>query len=95
MKAKHKRKNCIVRYFERTYKNKLFAIALFAMGYSSMFLDGDCTFFVFMLIFALPLFFTSEKWVAQGSSHGLLFFATITFPFMEAYKRGLNYEKDT
>ena len=64
MKAKHRRKNCIVRYFERTYKNKLCAIALFIAGWASIKIANDATFFIYLLIFALPLFFTHEEWIA-------------------------------
>ena len=49
-------------YFKRTWKNKIFALILLLCGYIPMYVEKDATAFVFMLIFAVPLFFASKDY---------------------------------
>jgi hypothetical protein len=52
-------------YIRRTYKNKLCAIALIAVGLATLYIPDnyDIGGLVLMLIIALPLFFTSKKYL--------------------------------
>lgn len=58
-------KERMIRHFvqniERTWKNKLGAIAFVLTGAAPMVLDGDATAFVLALMFAIPLFFTTKQ----------------------------------
>lgn len=47
----------------KTWKNKLYAIVLLACGYVGIPLENDATAFVFMAMFAIPLFFAKENWI--------------------------------
>ena len=49
------------RYFEKTYKNKLVALALTALGVISGMVANDFTFLVWLLIFIIPLTFAKEN----------------------------------
>ena len=51
----------MIKYLKRTYKNKAVALALAGIGYLSTFIDGDATAFVFLLLFAIPLFFARKN----------------------------------
>ena len=51
------------KYLRRTWKNKAAALAIGFVGYLSTFIDGDATAFVFLMMFAVPLFFTKKKFV--------------------------------
>lgn len=46
------------------YKNKLVAIALIAIGLLVMFLVGDATFLVFVMIIGIPLFFAKKNYIS-------------------------------
>jgi hypothetical protein len=52
-----------VRNLDRTWKNKICAIALICAGMISMMIDGDATALVLMLIIGIPLFFTEKEFV--------------------------------
>lgn len=52
-----------VNYIHRTYKLKLIVLALLLIGYISMKISNDGTFFAFTIIFFGPLFFVKEKWI--------------------------------
>lgn len=52
--------NKFVRYMTKTYKNKLAALAIIAVGILSLVLDHDATLLVFGTIFAIPLFLTKK-----------------------------------
>lgn len=52
----------IARYFRKTWKNKLCAIALLTLTFSVAKLTGEATAFVIMLVFALPMFFARSNW---------------------------------
>lgn len=47
----------------KTLYNKLMAIAFLILGYASVKIEGDGTFFIFSLMFAIPLFFAKENWI--------------------------------
>lgn len=51
----------IKRYFRRTYKNKLCAIAMIIIGIIATNIDNDATVLVFTLLFGLPLFFAKRN----------------------------------
>lgn len=52
-----------VKYIRRTFKNKVVALAMIGLGVASRMLSDDATFLVFMLIFAIPLFFARKNYV--------------------------------
>lgn len=51
----------MVKYLRRTWKNKAVSLALALVGYLSIGIDNDATFFVFALMFAIPLFFARRN----------------------------------
>lgn len=51
----------LIRYFRRTAKNKIAAIAFILGGAVPVMIDGDATALVFMSFFAIPLFFANEN----------------------------------
>lgn len=53
-------------YLKRTWKNKVAAIVLMAVGYISMLLDGDGTALVLLTMLSMPLFFMRENVIAIG-----------------------------
>ena len=68
MKVEIKRKegllNKIVRiiFNKKLLKNKIYSVALISIGYLSIkLLEGDCTVFLLMLMFGLPVFFADEN----------------------------------
>lgn len=46
-----------------TLKNKICAIALLICGGISIFIEGDATVFIFMLIIAIPMFLSKKNWI--------------------------------
>lgn len=62
MTRRERRIRRFVRYMHRTFKNKLCALALVAVGAVPMIMDRDATAFVFMLIFGGCMFFSNEDW---------------------------------
>ena len=46
----------------KTWKNKLYALVLLALGYLSVLVENDATVLVFLAMFAIPLFFAKENW---------------------------------
>jgi hypothetical protein len=50
------------KYLKNTMANKIVALGLATLGYISTFL-GDGTFFVFVMMIAVPLFAAKERWV--------------------------------
>jgi hypothetical protein len=50
-----------MRYFKKTWKNKILALFLAGVGYLSALITGDGTAFVFLLIIAVPLFFAKRN----------------------------------
>ena len=53
----------MIKYLRRTWKNKAAALAVALVGYLSTFIDGDATGFVFLMLFAVPLFFTRKNFI--------------------------------
>lgn len=49
------------RYFRRTYKNKLCALAMIILGIIATSIDRDATVLVLTLLFGLPLFFAKQN----------------------------------
>lgn len=47
----------------KTWKNKLSAIAMLGCGYMSVLIENDATAFVFLAMFAVPLFFAKDNWM--------------------------------
>jgi cytochrome b561 len=48
---------------KRTIGNKICAIAMIAAGWLVTMLSGDATALVFLLMFAVPMFFAWEQWI--------------------------------
>lgn len=46
-----------------TLLNKLAALAMLLIGFVMIKLEGDGTILIFMLLFAIPLFFTKENMI--------------------------------
>lgn len=44
-------------------KNKLYAIIFILIGAVSILIDQDTTFFIFALMFGIPLFFAKDNWI--------------------------------
>lgn len=60
-----KNKKEFTRYIRKTYKNKLIAMILLAVGIiSTSISDGDVTFLVFTMMIGLPLFFTRKNYIS-------------------------------
>lgn len=53
----------MIKYLKRTWKNKVAAMAIAFVGYLSTFIDGDATAFVFLMLIAIPLFFTRRNYI--------------------------------
>jgi hypothetical protein len=51
----------MIKYLRRTWKNKAVALGLTLLGYLSIGIEGDATGFVFLMLFAIPLFFAKEN----------------------------------
>ena len=51
----------IIRYIRRTWKNKLIALALLAIGGLTLSISNDATVFIFMMFITLPLFFINKN----------------------------------
>ena len=49
-----------IRYLKRTWKSKLFALAIVAFGAISILIENDLTFFVLSIAFAVPIFLFLE-----------------------------------
>jgi hypothetical protein len=51
----------MIKHLRRTWKNKVAALVIAFAGYLSTFIDGDATAFVFLMLFAVPLFFARRN----------------------------------
>ena len=59
----------------KTLKNKIYAIALVGIGVAATFLLKEgIGVLIFMLMFAVPLFFAKENWIVDQSLRTLFFF---------------------
>lgn len=54
--------NKFVRYIAETYRNKLIALFMIAIGLLVLVLDRDVTILVFTTIFGIPLFLSKKDW---------------------------------
>lgn len=63
MTKKERDRARFVRYMKRTIGNKICAIAMIAAGGLVTMLSGDATALVFLLMFAVPMFFAWEQWI--------------------------------
>ena len=61
-----KQKRSFANYMRETWVNKLIAVGLFILGYLSTLMEGDGTAFVFILLFAIPLFFAKDNWICKN-----------------------------
>ena len=66
MRKQMRRKEGLLKRIERLskrklFKNKVYSITLMLVGYVSMRLLNDATFFVFTLMFGLPVFFARRN----------------------------------
>ena len=60
----------------KTLKNKIYAIVLVGIGVAAIFLlEEGIGVLIFMLMFAVPLFFAKENWIVDQSLRTLFFFA--------------------
>ena len=64
-RTKYKYITSVWLYLRETWKNKVCALALAGIGYLSAVLTGDGTGFVFILLFAIPLFLALENWIYE------------------------------
>lgn len=52
-----------IRYWRRTLKNKLYAIALLAIGAVPVIIIKDATLLILLAFIAVPMFFSNENWI--------------------------------
>lgn len=51
-----------IKYIRRTWKNKLGAIFMFISGMLGVWMLNDATALVSLMLFAVPMFFSSRDW---------------------------------
>lgn len=59
---KYKYITSVVLYLKETWKNKLVALSIIALGMLPVIFDKDATFLVIALMLAFPLFIAVEDW---------------------------------
>ena len=64
MISKEEYKERIVAYTKHTIKNKLVALALFALGYASVALTNDFTFMLFVFLVGIPLLIAKKNYIS-------------------------------
>lgn len=50
-------------YWKRTLKNKLYALALLALGVIPILIEGDATLLVLAAFIAIPMFLSRKNWI--------------------------------
>ncbi len=50
-------------------KNKIYSVLFILLGALSVLIEYDGTFFVFTLMVGIPMFFSKENWITEGSRH--------------------------
>ena len=60
---RYHRESRIVKYFRRTWKNKVCALALLVPNYYLAKWVGDATGLVVLAMFAIPMFFATSNWI--------------------------------
>lgn len=53
-----------IRYWRRTWRNKVSALALIAIGMVPVLIDRDGTFLIVALMLGIPMFFAKKNWVS-------------------------------
>ena len=51
------------RYWRRTWRNKLSALALIAISLVPVFIERDGTVLILALLLGIPMFFARENWI--------------------------------
>ena len=59
---KMKARQNFINYLRRTWKNKLGAIFMIICGMLGVVVEKDATALVFLLMFAVPMFFSKRSW---------------------------------
>ena len=59
---KQKAKERFFKYICRTWKNKLMAIAMVCAGMLGVVIEKDATALVFLMLIAVPMFFSRRDW---------------------------------
>ena len=55
----------LIRYFRRTFKNKVVATAMLLLGTVATMISYDATALVFLSLLAVPMFFANENWIYE------------------------------
>jgi hypothetical protein len=63
---KYKYITSVILYLKETWKNKLAALLMVAVGVFMLKFDNDITILVMALIFAIPLFLAVEDWFLKA-----------------------------
>ena len=50
-------------------KNKIYSVLFILLGALSVLVEYDGTFFIFTLMFGIPMFFAKENWITEGDRH--------------------------
>lgn len=64
-RSRKRRESRFAKYMRRTYKNKLCAIAMIAVGIFSAYILKEASGLLFISIVAIPLFFSRENWIVE------------------------------
>lgn len=59
---RNKAKEKFINYLCKTWKNKICAIAMIICGMLGIVIEKDATALVFMLLIAVPMFFSKRNW---------------------------------
>lgn len=62
-KRKERQRARRIRYWQRTWRNKVYALALLFIGTVSMMIGHDGTLLIITALFAIPMFFSRENWI--------------------------------
>lgn len=63
MTNRERRVKHFIRHMKETYKNKICAIAIIALGMVPIIIEGDATATVLLWMFAIPMFFARKSWI--------------------------------
>ncbi|GHU53554.1 hypothetical protein AGMMS49975_11920 [Clostridia bacterium] len=45
-------------------RTKLYAVMLILLGIASVFIEGDCTFFIFALLLGVTMLISKKNWIS-------------------------------
>lgn len=65
-KRKERRRARRVRYWRKTWMNKVVAIALLAISLVPVVIYQEGTAFILMLFIAIPMFFAKDNWIVKS-----------------------------